>query len=330
MSWIEVFKTGTHTDSAGNTREWSDADLDAIVQAYNAQKDHQAPLVIGHPQTDAPAYGWVKSLRRVGDRLQAFMDQVSDGVKQAVAAGHFKKVSVALYPNKLLRHVGLLGATPPAVKGLQPVRFNANETYTEYEIMGDNKKDQQQTAPPATPPATPATPPATPPALPENALFEELSGQIKVMEKAIKELGADNAKLRNDNLALAAKLSAGEFNEFLNDLIRQGRVLDAERDALAEEYGDLYKADQVMTFAEGEKSLVQKFKERLSARAVLIEPPRGSHFATPDRAKNTVTVPPGFDAQSVNPESAELDRKATEYMEKHTGVNYEQAIQAVL
>ena len=59
----EVFKIGTHTDSAGNTHEYTDQDLINIAEKYNNQSEHEAPIVIGHPDTNSPAYGWVKSLK---------------------------------------------------------------------------------------------------------------------------------------------------------------------------------------------------------------------------------------------------------------------------
>ena len=55
---LEIFKAGKHTTAAGQTLEFSEADLQATVAAYDPGK-HEAPLVIGHPSIDAPAYGWV-------------------------------------------------------------------------------------------------------------------------------------------------------------------------------------------------------------------------------------------------------------------------------
>lgn len=130
-TWIEVFKEGTQTSSSGITREYTGADLDTIVAMYNGQDAHEAPLVIGHPETDDPAWGWVKELKHVGTKLMAFVDAVKDEVVESVESGQYKKVSIALYPNMLLRHIGLLGAAPPAVKGLAPIAFAESE-FDEY------------------------------------------------------------------------------------------------------------------------------------------------------------------------------------------------------
>jgi len=115
--WIPVFRAGSHTDSAGVTREWTEADLDAIAKKYEPAQ-HEAPVVVGHPKDNAPAYGWVEKLKREGEVLYAqFKDLVPEFVGW-VKQGLYKKRSISLYPDMSLRHVGYLGAVPPAVQGL--------------------------------------------------------------------------------------------------------------------------------------------------------------------------------------------------------------------
>ncbi|WP_372090306.1 hypothetical protein P7L79_12800 [Tistrella mobilis] len=108
-------------------------DLAEIAGAYDPLI-HRAPIVIGHPATDDPAWGWVKSLRVVGDRLVAVVEGVDPAFAEAVMAGRYATRSVRLYrpdaasnptPGRWhLRHVGFLGAEVPAVKGLRPVEFS--------------------------------------------------------------------------------------------------------------------------------------------------------------------------------------------------------------
>jgi hypothetical protein len=140
--WITIFKTGRHTDSSGVTRDFSTNDLDRMVQEYNPD-NHEAPLVIGHPQTDSPAYGWVEALKRDGDMLLARFKQVPAEVKELVSHGRYKHRSVSLYPNGSLRHVGLLGATPPAIKGLGAVQFGDGETEFETYEFADTQGGNQ-------------------------------------------------------------------------------------------------------------------------------------------------------------------------------------------
>jgi hypothetical protein len=122
--WIEVFRTGTHTDMGGNSRAWSDADLDKIVASYDPGT-HEAPAVIGHPKENHPAFGWVESLKRAGNTLLARFRQLDPAFSEAIKSGQYKKRSIALYPDLSLRHVGFLGAMPPAVKGLKDIAFLA-------------------------------------------------------------------------------------------------------------------------------------------------------------------------------------------------------------
>ncbi|RJQ22024.1 MAG: hypothetical protein C4560_03085 [Nitrospiraceae bacterium] len=130
--WIPIFKTGTHTDSAGNTKDWTEQDLDNIVQKFSPQIG--APLVIGHPKDNAPAYGWVEGLKRVGQMLYYKPMQVIEEFKEMINKGLFKKRSISLYPDGTLRHIGYLGAMPPAVKGLPDHTFMAEEDAATYEF----------------------------------------------------------------------------------------------------------------------------------------------------------------------------------------------------
>ena len=129
---IEIFRGGTHTDMRGTTLAFGESEIADIAAAYDPALS-EAPIVIGHPRTDAPAYGWVKSLSARGDRLYAEPDQVDAAFAELVESGRYKKVSACFYrpaapanpkPGAYyLRHVGFLGAQPPAVKGLAPVEF---------------------------------------------------------------------------------------------------------------------------------------------------------------------------------------------------------------
>lgn len=130
---FQIFRTGTHTAMNGQTLTFSENDLRQIAFAYPWQKAKQcAPLVLGHPADNQPAYGEVKALVVDGGRLFAHAI-VSPGLIRAVKSGYYNKVSAAFYSplaqqNPVpgawsLRHVGFLGAMPPAVKGMAPLNF---------------------------------------------------------------------------------------------------------------------------------------------------------------------------------------------------------------
>lgn len=131
---IEIFRAGRHTDMHGREFTVSSADLANIARGYDPTL-LEAPLVIGHPQVSAPAYGWVKGLRAEGDALVADSHQIEATFAAAVKAGRWKKRSAAfLLPDSpgnptpgqfYLQHVGFLGAQRPAVMGLRDVQFAA-------------------------------------------------------------------------------------------------------------------------------------------------------------------------------------------------------------
>lgn len=141
--WIEVFRAGKQTDSAGNSKDWTEADLDIIVDKYNNQEGedkHEAPVVLGHPQTDSPAYGWVESLKREGNLLFAQLKDLKDDFVQWVKDGHYKKRSISLYNDMNLKHVGFLGGTPPAIKGLTDPAFKENQEEGMLFEFADNQQ----------------------------------------------------------------------------------------------------------------------------------------------------------------------------------------------
>ncbi|MDR1397177.1 MAG: hypothetical protein LBJ14_05545 [Desulfarculales bacterium] len=140
--WIEIFKGGRQVDAEGQEHN-GDQLIAKAAAGYDPQK-HQAPVVIGHPQSDAPAYAWVEGLRetnRDGVKvLEAKLAQVDDGFAQMVRDGRFKMRSAAFYPDGGLRHVGFLGAQPPAVKGLKAVNFSGEDKFSEFNFAERNEK----------------------------------------------------------------------------------------------------------------------------------------------------------------------------------------------
>lgn len=142
MKSFSIFKPGTHTASSGATLTFSEEQLQAAVAAYDPSL-HEAPIVVGHPRDNGPAYGWIKSLSFDEGTISAEPIQVDADFAEMVQSGRFKKRSASWYlpdaPNNpkpgtlYLRHVGFLGAQPPAVKGLKEVAFSdAEEGIVEF------------------------------------------------------------------------------------------------------------------------------------------------------------------------------------------------------
>ncbi len=126
---FEIFRAGTHTDNNGRQVNISATDLAEAVAAYDP-KLHEAPIVVGHPKTDDPAFGWISGLKTENGVLFADFAQVDDDFAGLVKAGRYKKVSASFYPPDSpnnpkpgvwsLRHVGFWVLSRPPSKALPP------------------------------------------------------------------------------------------------------------------------------------------------------------------------------------------------------------------
>ena len=148
---LHIFRGGNTIDGHGTQVTFDAKTIAQIAANYNA-KTHEAPIVIGHPTDNAPAYGWVRRLVAKGLDLYAEPDQLNPDFKNAVASGAYKKISSSFYlpqsshnptPGAFsLRHVGFLGAMAPAIKGLGSVAFSEaqdwitfSEDYMDFEAL---------------------------------------------------------------------------------------------------------------------------------------------------------------------------------------------------
>ena len=215
---IELLKTGTHRDSQGYRHQFQETDLDALCEDYDPTLS-QAPLVIGHVETDSPAWGWVGALRRQGNKLLASLSDVPETLRELVRNGRYKYVSAGFYtpeashnplPGKYyLRHVGLLGATPPAIKGLAPVQFASAGTESVLELhnhpSGIRNHLRNWIAPKTE--------------MPSFSVFVDNSENSNPANSACEE----NAKTFPK-----PQKQSGEFSEFLDAQLRAGRILPSE------------------------------------------------------------------------------------------------------
>ena len=143
MPTIIALKPGRFLDSSKTPRHFTADDLKATAAAYSPEL-HEAPVVIGHPKHDTPAYGWVKGVTFDGAELKLEAHQVNPDFAEMRRSGAFKKHSVALYapddprnPKPGVwypRHVGFLGAQPPAIKGLPEAQFADGDKAIEIEF----------------------------------------------------------------------------------------------------------------------------------------------------------------------------------------------------
>ncbi len=265
MKKFEIFKPGRHTASSGATLDFSEDQLRAAVAAYDPEL-HEAPIVVGHPRDNGPAYGWVKSLSFADGAITAEPQQVDPDFAEMVVAGRFKKRSASWYlpdsPNNpkpgtlYLRHVGFLGAQPPAVKGLKEVAFSDAEVGV-VEFSQSGKWAFSSIA-----------------EMMRN-LREWLIADkgIDAADKVIPTYAIDSvvtaANERDDEPMPAALPAFSEEEKMtIEELKAQVATLTAERDDLKS------KADQAANFAERESTLASResavaAREAVAARATV-------------------------------------------------------------
>lgn len=340
MKWFEIFKAGQHTDSLGVERTYTENDLDGIVSKYNPV-NHEAPLVIGHPKSNLPAYGWVDKIKRVGDRILALPKQVVPEFEEMVEKGLFKKRSVSFYPDGSLRHIGFLGAMPPAIKGLKDVEFNADENEIIIEFSENYRinsigrvfqnlrdwmiekfgldaadkvitqysiDDLKQIMP---------EPVEAAPGFNENINEEEmkeLEEKIKNLEIQIAEF-TESAKAKDaEIITLKGKISGMEasqreadYNEFCEELIKKGKLLPANKSDIVHQLNAAHLSNLEIEFSEnGEKkktTAVESLKNLLRKMPTVIN---FEEVATKNKAG---------EADSNNLDAADLAKKAVEYKE---------------
>jgi len=368
MKRIHIFKTGTHTDSHGQTLTFSESDLAAAVAAYDPNL-HQAPIVVGHPKTDNPAYGWVQSLTADVANLFATPEQVNPEFSEQVANGAYKKVSASFYPPNspanpvkdayYLRHVGFLGAEPPAIKGLQPIEFNETDdavtltvdfaekqsafdsfvaamrtlffgesettdtTTHDQNIKPDTQKDNAMSDPTTTTPVPPAqtTPPAVPATPPADTTDKD--AQIAALQAQL------DAKTQAESTAKVQALEK-ENADFSESLVTDGKIAPAEKSIITAMLDALDRDSAGAPVEFGEGDAKQPLKEAVKSKLSDANANTFAHLFSESAAKPQTTSA-NFDAPagtSIDADRLALHQQALTYSEAHK-VDYPTALMAI-
>lgn len=351
MRRIHIFHAGRQTAMSGVSIDFTEADMAATAAAYDPAK-HEAPIVVGHPATDDPAHGWVRSLSAIGADLFAEAHQVNPAFAELVQAGAYKKVSASFYPPQhpnnptpgvyALRHVGYLGAQPPAVKGLKPTEFAEDAECVEIELdFSELTPPQEQPAEPSSLPpeqeapdtgagvspegSTPQPPEHTTVTPEEKAALEARNNQLQA------DLAAAQALLRTQ----AKAAMTAQHTAFAEQLLGEARIAEADRAAVVAMLDHFEPATvpgeqaTVVEFGEGEtaKPMHEVFKAFLQAlpkRVEFGEQARRDKAADgTGQAADTVQYAEGTPAESI-----ELDKRIRAYATEHK-LSYAEAATAV-
>ena len=124
---LHLARVGTFTDMHGQEVALTPELLAQLAASYDPAL-YQAPLVIGHPKTNSPAFGWLEALEATPEGLFGAPINVDPAFADAVNSGRYPKRSLSFWPadhpgsptpgRPYIRHLGVLGAVPPAIPGL--------------------------------------------------------------------------------------------------------------------------------------------------------------------------------------------------------------------
>lgn len=352
---IEVFRAGTFQPMQGDPITFSADDLRAIASNYDAAAP--APVVVGHPKTDDPAYGWAAGFSVDGDRLVADIGEIEPSFADAVKDGRYKKISLSLFTPDATnnpkpghwypKHIGFLGAAAPAVPGLRTVAFASDEGAVTFEFADAGalrdvaglfrsmrdffiEKFGLEAADKALPAwsigwiddAADRDPPQPYPAYSEPPMPDPKPG-----------LQPDDLARRQSDLDKRERdLNHADHVAFAEGLIGEGRLIPVLKDKVVAVLDGLAPIGGVRTevsFAEGGESktvaVADLIKDVLKAQPKVVSFGQVDLGAPPDGSVD-FAMPQGMTA---DPASAELHARALAYQAQHPGSDYMAAVAAV-
>jgi hypothetical protein len=297
---IRIARIGTFTSNEGVQVSFGAAELAAAAAAYDPAAD-PAPLVVGHPKLDDPAYGWVAGLAMDGDALVATPEKIEASFAEMVRDGRYPKVSARFYPPThpanpkpgawYLKHIGFLGAHAPGIKGLGTVQF----------ADGDDA----------------------------GALTIDFSERTEDVTKITTDLAQREAELNDREAAIAAREAADAKRaaearhaghaSFAEDLVAKALLAPAAK-GLAVGLLDHLDATAVVSFGEaGEMAPADAFRKLLESGKPLID--LGERGGKPDgeQSYTSFAAPEGYE---VLPEQGALHAAATRIQQDHPDLDW--------
>lgn len=319
---IEIFKPGPAIDDSGAAHTFTPADVADMAAVYDPAV-RRAPLCVGHPAHDLPAYGQVSGLQVAANgRLTMAATDVEARFAEMVATRRFPNRSSAFYPPRhpnnpkpghwYLRHVAFLGAQPPAIAGLADIQFaDAGDGLVHF---SEAVQAQQPT---------------------EDAMSKELQDKLDAekarADKAAADLAAAQAaaKAANDQLAAFAEGQARDRHArhvaFAEGAMAAGKL---KRDQVAPAVAvlDLVAASETVKFSEGgtDKTVspVQFVMDRINAAQALV------NFS--EQAGGRVPGTGAYGGESAKGlTDAELHQRVVAYQLQHNVANYAEALDRV-
>ena len=306
----------------------------------------------------------MKRLELDGDVLKAEFDQIDPEFAEMVEKGRFKKISSSFYlansPNNpcpgnlYLRHVGFLGAMPPAVKGLRNPEFADNEQgvvdFSDWAeaslwrrlrdwIIGTHGQEE----------ADKAVPDYLVASVQEESIRNDLKryqqdetgipmpsfnepnqpsepqGEPEMTAEEIEQLKAENQQLKAEKAEAALNQAKADNADFAEGLVKAGKLAPVAKQQAIDllNYGSTTAAGGVVEFGEGE-NLHGKIKAFLEAQPQIVE---FGEVATKDKAAGAEDGTVQY-AEGTSADAIDMDKKVRAYMKEHN-VDYTAAFNAI-
>lgn len=320
---VECFSVGTW-----NGDEYTEEDLHEMAYAFHELQDIVKPPVklahdnAMHLKDGQPALGWVKGLKKVGEKLIATVTQVPDVLYKAITSGRYKRVSAEIYWNlkesgrtfkRVLSAVGLLGTDIPAVTNLKDLEAYLSLTPEKgtFEKMAAYVFDVNEGGE----------------IKPEKNEVKEMDDQIKILTDDLntaktalqtatdenKTYKAEAEALKQEKSENLKKARTEEIKSFCEEKVKAGTMTPAARDILVKEMDKHTYTD------DGGFSIpFDAFKKCIETQSKVFDiTEKGTE--TGDEEKHEYTNV-----------SEELAVKVKKYMADHKDVNYSEASRAVL
>lgn len=326
---IEIFKPGRHVDDAGTAHTFSPVDVAGMASSYDPAL-REAPLCIGHPKDNLPAYGLVQSLAvNAAGNLAMNTHAVEPQFAEIVQAKRYAKRSASFYPPGhpnnpkpgawYLRHVAFLGAQQPAIAGLRDIAFSAADAAGSVNFAFDDAAGTVNFSQATNPP----------PINQENPMDEDLKAQLAAAQKQAADSAAALAtaqaatKQATDQLAQFAEAAtaarhAGHVS-FAEGEVKARRLLPKDKGA-AVAVLDVLASTQPVQFSEGDATKTITPVEWLKGLITSAKPVVSFGEYAPGTGDSGHASPDMSDA--------EVDKRARAYALQHK-CNYAEALSAV-
>jgi len=213
---IVIFRAGKHMSSEGIKAEFSEKNLDDIINNTDISK---VALVIHHPKTTSYSLGGFKELKRMGKDLVARLKDVPLNFANSIKDGLFPTRSIKI-DNNSIEHLGFLPVgVNPAVSGMPAIQFEENQNIMSFNNSDINFKKEVSKM--------------------ENEKIKDLEAKVADLENKLKE--ANEKILSFEESTELAESTAG-LNEANDKLAKAEAEIKEMKDKLEAEKMEKVKA----------------------------------------------------------------------------------------